>query len=40
MTIAMETSAGLGKRIMLARVNADMRQQDLAEAVHENGSQS
>lgn len=26
-------SAGLGKRIMLARVNAEMRQQDLADAV-------
>lgn len=34
MTIAMETTAGLGKRIMLARVNAEMRQQDLADAVN------
>lgn len=33
MTIAMETQAGLAKRIMLARVNADLRQQDLAERV-------
>ena len=33
MSIAMETRASLGKRIELARVNADMRQQDLAEIV-------